>query len=269
MKVAQFEHDGNPLIGIRSAASWINYTKAAAVFYLQVHNIHTDPAWTITDLLEHEEFDLEELAAVDRFVRGNRLEKLFRVPKEARMKAPLARPRRDRGPRTELRPSCEGGERTGAPTSRSSLRRRDRRSSGPTSRSVFRRTSGGWTMKWNGARHQKDGERDPAGRGAVVRCGIYRTERRDREGDAGCGSREARALVPLEEFRHVRADGTVDGDRRRDQGSGTPADRMSRQREAPAALQHETPGLPGSPGAGVHLAEDHPRAGGCGFHRDP
>ena len=115
MKVAQFEHDGNPLIGIRSAASWINYTKAAAVFYLQVHNIHTDPAWTITDLLEHEEFDLEELAAVDRFVRGNRLEKLFRVPKEARMKAPTRAPAEDRGPRTELRPSCEGGERACAP----------------------------------------------------------------------------------------------------------------------------------------------------------
>ncbi len=94
MNVAQFEHDGNPLIGIRSSGSWISYTKAAAVFYLQVHNIHTDPAWTITDLLEHEEFDLEELAAVDTFVRSNHLEKLFRVPKEARMKAPLARPRK-------------------------------------------------------------------------------------------------------------------------------------------------------------------------------
>lgn len=94
MRIAQFEHDGNPLIGIWSGGGWVNYTRAAAVYYLQVHDIHTEPAWTISDLLEQEEFDPEELKLVETFVRTEKLTRLFRVPRGSRLKAPVGRPRK-------------------------------------------------------------------------------------------------------------------------------------------------------------------------------
>jgi 2-keto-4-pentenoate hydratase/2-oxohepta-3-ene-1,7-dioic acid hydratase in catechol pathway len=92
MKIAQFEHDGNLCIGVALEKAWFNYTKAAAVYYLLVHDIHTEPAWTLADLIEHEEFDLEEMHSLANFVQKENLLRLFKIPTEAQLRAPIMRP---------------------------------------------------------------------------------------------------------------------------------------------------------------------------------
>lgn len=92
MKVAQFESENGFFIGLDLDGSWINYSKASALYYSMVHDLIVDPRPAIETLLELEQFDAEEFRAVAAFIRKNKLQKFVVPPREVLLRAPVMRP---------------------------------------------------------------------------------------------------------------------------------------------------------------------------------
>jgi 2-keto-4-pentenoate hydratase/2-oxohepta-3-ene-1,7-dioic acid hydratase in catechol pathway len=92
MRVAQFEDEKGPCIGIGMKGGWINYTKARPAFALLEHGtVETTPG-TIAELLANGGFNPEEFRKVLAFVRENGLRRKLIVGTHAVLKAPILRP---------------------------------------------------------------------------------------------------------------------------------------------------------------------------------
>lgn len=94
MKLAQFESAGGYCIGIELKGEWVNYTKAEAFFSLASGAVGLERLSTIAGMLEIEGLDLRRIKSILKFVEGNGLGKVLRVPRGAVLRAPLMRPRK-------------------------------------------------------------------------------------------------------------------------------------------------------------------------------
>ncbi len=94
MKLAQFQSAGGYCIGIEQKGEWVNYTKAEAFFSLAREAVGLERLTTIAAMLEIEGLNLRRIKSILRFVEGNSLGKVLRVPRGAVLRAPLMRPRK-------------------------------------------------------------------------------------------------------------------------------------------------------------------------------
>jgi len=92
MKIAQFEARNHSLVGIEVDGVWIDYGKASAAYNLLERNVSMMPRPTIAMLLVRNEFSVAEFRAVSRFVKQHRLHRFLRVPRSARLGAPVSHP---------------------------------------------------------------------------------------------------------------------------------------------------------------------------------
>jgi 2-keto-4-pentenoate hydratase/2-oxohepta-3-ene-1,7-dioic acid hydratase in catechol pathway len=123
MKIAQFEYQGAPFIGVQSRFGtraervsaesrilvptdpdfigmserdwgnrWINYTKAAAAYSMIEHNRFSDPVASLEEFIRSGGLNLEEMNRVGKFIARHRLEQRVAIDKKAILKAPIARP---------------------------------------------------------------------------------------------------------------------------------------------------------------------------------
>jgi 2-keto-4-pentenoate hydratase/2-oxohepta-3-ene-1,7-dioic acid hydratase in catechol pathway len=92
MKIAQYEHDQGMAVGLELDGRWLDYTRAHAAYMLLKQCVAVFPRTTIDQLLERGEFGAAHFRAVAAFVRKNSLQQILRLPSNARLRAPLARP---------------------------------------------------------------------------------------------------------------------------------------------------------------------------------
>ena len=92
MKVAQYELEDDGCVAVELNGKWINYSKAFASYHFLEHGLTLRQPETITEMLQLGLFDLKAMKKVVAHVSKNRLQKYFSLPKEAVLKAPIARP---------------------------------------------------------------------------------------------------------------------------------------------------------------------------------
>jgi 2-keto-4-pentenoate hydratase/2-oxohepta-3-ene-1,7-dioic acid hydratase in catechol pathway len=94
MKVAQYQDEFGPFVGLEKDGRWINYTKASAAYYLMERDIALIPRTTIEIMIERGLFNTADFSRVFQFVKQHRLEKHVHISNNAELLAPLLRPRK-------------------------------------------------------------------------------------------------------------------------------------------------------------------------------
>lgn len=92
MNIAQFELEGQPVVGVYDAGKWINYTDALAAYEGLVKKESPHRFSTISQLITAERFVGRDIASAVAFAKDHRLLRRFVLPPTAVMKAPIARP---------------------------------------------------------------------------------------------------------------------------------------------------------------------------------
>ena len=92
MRIAQYEHAQGLAVGLELDGRWLDYTRAHAAYMLLAQSVAVFPRTTIDQLLERGEFSENQFRAVASFVRKNSLQRILRLPSDARLRAPLFRP---------------------------------------------------------------------------------------------------------------------------------------------------------------------------------
>jgi len=92
MKVAQFEIEDSSCVAIELDGTWINYSKAFVSFHLLEHDLALRQPENIMDMLQFGIWGVDDMKAIVAHVKKHRLQRLLSLPKEAILKAPIARP---------------------------------------------------------------------------------------------------------------------------------------------------------------------------------
>jgi len=92
MNIGQFEDHEGLCVGVERAGTWLNYTKAEALFYLLRHGVPIEPVTTIQGMLESGEYNIKAIRQVVDFLVRQRMTKQVLVHSDAVMKAPILRP---------------------------------------------------------------------------------------------------------------------------------------------------------------------------------
>ena len=92
MKIGQFEDHEGLCVGVERAGTWINYSKAEALFYLLRHGVPIEPVMTLQEMLETGEYSVPAIRQVVDYLSRQGLAKKVMVHKDAVLKAPILRP---------------------------------------------------------------------------------------------------------------------------------------------------------------------------------
>jgi hypothetical protein len=105
MKIGQFEDHEGLCVGVERAGTWINYSKAEALFYLLRHGVPIEPATTLQGMLESGEYNAGAIRQVVDYLARQGMTKQVAVHRDAVLKAPILRPPKivALGPGRELR----------------------------------------------------------------------------------------------------------------------------------------------------------------------
>jgi len=92
MKIGQFEDQEGLCVGVERAGTWVNYSKAEALFYLLRHGVPIEPVTTLQGLLESGEYSVPAIRQVIDYVARQGMTKQVTVHRDAVLKAPVLRP---------------------------------------------------------------------------------------------------------------------------------------------------------------------------------
>ncbi|HLP14769.1 MAG TPA: fumarylacetoacetate hydrolase family protein, partial [Bacteroidota bacterium] len=92
MKIAQFEIDGKPMIGVEHAGKWINYTDALIAYEWLTKKNAPVRFCTISQLIVGQRFDAKEIRDVVSFAVDHTLAQYLTIQRNAAMKAPISCP---------------------------------------------------------------------------------------------------------------------------------------------------------------------------------
>jgi 5-oxopent-3-ene-1,2,5-tricarboxylate decarboxylase/2-hydroxyhepta-2,4-diene-1,7-dioate isomerase len=92
MKIGQFEDHEGLCVGVERAGTWINYSKAEALFYLLRHGVPIEPATTLQGMLESGEYNAGAIRQVVDYLARQGMTKQVAVHRDAVLKAPILRP---------------------------------------------------------------------------------------------------------------------------------------------------------------------------------
>lgn len=94
MKIAQFQDQSGPRVGIGHGRGWIDFGRAEAVMGMLEHAVPVEGTGTIEEILLRGVFHAATFRRVLGFVARHRLEEFVRIPAGAKMIAPLRCPRK-------------------------------------------------------------------------------------------------------------------------------------------------------------------------------
>ncbi|MEW6510935.1 MAG: fumarylacetoacetate hydrolase family protein [Bacteroidota bacterium] len=94
MIVAQFYDRTGPHVGLRHRTGWIDYGKARALDAMLKQGTPVEEITTVTELLERGLFSPDEFRRVVNTVIADRMDRAVRIATDAKMGAPLRRPRK-------------------------------------------------------------------------------------------------------------------------------------------------------------------------------